>query len=182
MAHIEINNIDAHQCLPVVYWDSMEVMFPSTYFIYPATPFRDTTTMRKHHLSWNESSQSVGIALIDSQHRELIELVNKISDEVVEREQSETIQANLWGGLIQFAHEHFAFEERLMAEYDFPGMENHIMEHRKLLQQLNNLIKADLRARHKAALVSAFLTDWTEQHILYADKELGEFLATKGLG
>lgn len=62
-------------------------------------------------------------------------------------------------------------------------MESHIEEHRRLRQQLNNLIKEGLRAeRHnKAALVSAFLTDWTEQHILQADKELGEFLAAKGL-
>ncbi len=142
----------------------------------------NTTTMRKHHLTWNESRYSVGIALIDSQHQELIERANQIADGVAKRDQSEAIQEML-GGLILFACEHFAFEERLMVEHGFPDKESHIEEHRRLLQQLNNLIKADLRApRHsKEALVSAFLTDWAEQHILHDDKKLGEFLAAKGL-
>lgn len=138
--------------------------------------------MSKHHLTWNESRHSVGIALIDSQHRELIERVNKIANGVAKRDHSEPVQEML-GDLILFASEHFAVEERLMAEYGFPDMESHIEEHRRLFQQLNNLIKADLRAPrlNKAALVSAFLTDWAEQHILQADKELGEFLVAKGL-
>ena len=137
--------------------------------------------MRKHHLTWNESRHSVGIALIDSQHRELIERVNQIANGVAKRDQS-AVQEML-GGLILFAREHFAVEERLMVEYGFPDMESHIEEHRRLFQQLNNLINVDLRAPHhnKAALVSAFLTDWAEQHILQADKELGEFLVAKGL-
>lgn len=138
--------------------------------------------MRKHHLIWNESRHSVGIALIDSQHRELIERVNKIANGVAKRDHSEPVQEML-GDLILFAREHFAVEERLMVEYGFPDMESHIEEHRKLFQQLNNLIKAGLRApgNNKTALVSAFLTDWAEQHILRADKELGEFLIGKGL-
>lgn len=138
--------------------------------------------MKKHHLTWNESRHSVGIAMIDSQHREIIERINQIADSVARKNHSEVVQEIL-GRLILFTHEHFALEERLMVEHGFPDMESHIEEHRRLLQQLNNLIKEDLRAprQNKAALVSAFLTDWAEQHILQADKELGEFLAAKGL-
>lgn len=137
--------------------------------------------MNKHHLTWNESRHSVGIALIDSQHQELIGRVNKIANGIAKKDQSEAMQEML-SGLLLFVREHFAFEERLMAEYDFPEMASHIEEHRRLLQQLSNLIKADPRApRHnKAALVSAFLTDWTEQHILQDDKELGKFIIAKG--
>lgn len=138
--------------------------------------------MKKHHLTWKENRHGVGIAVIDSQHRELIERVNQIADGVAKRDQSEAVQEIL-GGTILFAREHFAFEEQLMAEYGFPDMESHIEEHRRLLQQLNNLSKEDPRAprRNKAALVSAFLTDWMDHHIHQADKELGEFLAAKGL-
>jgi hemerythrin len=139
-------------------------------------------TMKKYHLIWNESLHSVGISLIDRQHREIIEMVNQIADRVAQRDQSEAVQ-ELFEGLILFAREHFALEERLMVEHGFPDMKSHIEEHRKLFLQLNNLIKAGLRApgNNKAALVSAFLTDWAEQHILRADKELGEFLIAKGL-
>lgn len=71
--------------------------------------------MSKHHLIWNESRHSVGIALIDSQHREIIERVNQIVGGVAKRDQSEAVQEML-GGLIHFTHEHFALEERLMVE------------------------------------------------------------------
>lgn len=139
--------------------------------------------MKKHHLSWKESHHNVGIASIDSQHQELIERVNQIADAVAGRVPNEVVQEML-EGIIRFAREHFAFEEGLMAEYGFPDMERHIMEHRRHLQLLNNLTQEGLHAsRHdKAALVSAFLADWMDHHIPKADKELGEFLAAKGHG
>jgi hemerythrin len=138
--------------------------------------------MNKHYLLWNESRHSVGIALIDSQHQELIGRVNEIANGITKNDQSEALQEML-SGLLLFVSEHFAFEERLMAEYDFPEVESHIEEHHRLLQQLSNIIKANPREprQNNTALVSAFLTDWTEQHILEADKELGKFLTAKGL-
>lgn len=138
--------------------------------------------MNKYHLIWNESRYSVGIVLIDNQHQEIIARVNQISDGVAQRDQREVVQEML-GGLNLLVREHFALEKRLMMEYDFPDMESHIEDHHRLFLQLNNLIKAAMSAprQNKVALVSAFLADWAEQHILQADKELGEFLATKGL-
>lgn len=137
--------------------------------------------MKKHHLSWKENRHNVGIASIDSQHQELIERVNQIADAVAGRESNEVVQEML-EGIIRFAREHFAFEEGLMAEYGFPDMKSHIMEHRRHLQLLNNLTQEGLRAssHDRAALVAAFLADWTDHHIPKADKELGEFLAAKG--
>lgn len=148
-----------------------------------ANTLNNTATMKKHHLSWKENHHNVGIASIDSQHQELIERVNQITDAVAGREPNEVVQEML-EDIIRFAQEHFAFEEGLMAEYGFPDMESHIMEHRRHLQLLNNLSQEGLRAsRHdKVALVAAFLADWTDHHIPNADKELGEFLAAKGHG
>ena len=139
-------------------------------------------TMKKHHLTWNESRHSVGISLIDAQHREILERANKIADAVASGDRSKAVEEML-DELVLFAREHFAFEERLMAENSYPDMESHVEEHFRLLQQLNNLIKGALHtaSSSKAALASAFLTDWVERHILQADKELGEFLTAKGL-
>ena len=138
--------------------------------------------MSKHHLIWNESHHSVGIALIDNQHREMIERVNQVADGVAKRDHGDALQEML-ESIILFAIEHFAFEEQLMVEHGFPGKDKHIEEHFRLVQQLNKLIEEYLYTptKNKALLASAFLTDWAEQHILQADKELGEFLCANGL-
>lgn len=137
--------------------------------------------MHKHHLIWNESLHRVGIAAIDDQHREIIERVNLIADAVAQGDRHEASQ-EMMDDLILFACEHFALEERLMTEYGFPDLEGHIAEHLGLLQQLNNLRNAlHTPSPAKAALVSAFITDWAELHILQSDKEIGAFLAAKGM-
>jgi hemerythrin len=137
--------------------------------------------MSKHHLIWNDIHHNVGIAAIDDQHREIIQRVNLIADTVDQGNRHETVQ-EMMDDLALFTCEHFALEERLMTEYGFPDLEEHITEHLVLLQQVNNLRKA-LRtpSTAKAALVSAFLTDWAELHILQSDKEIGAFLASKGM-
>lgn len=136
--------------------------------------------MHKHHLIWNEHHR-IGITAIDDQHREIIERVNLIADAVDQSARHDAIQ-EMMDDLILFACEHFALEERLMTEYGFPDLEAHIAEHLSLLQQLNNIRNALLTPNPtKAALVSAFITDWAELHILQADKEIGAFLAARGM-
>lgn len=137
--------------------------------------------MGKHHLTWNDSLHRVGIAAIDGQHREIVARVNRISDAVGRGDRQDAVE-EMMDDLILFACEHFALEERLMTEYGFPDLESHIEEHIGLLRQVENLRNA-LRTPSpaKAALVSAFITDWAELHILQADKEIGAFLAARGL-
>ena len=138
--------------------------------------------MKKHELVWDEGRHGVGIALIDEQHRQIIDRVNQIANAVAAKAKNDALKEMLEDMLL-FACEHFAVEERLMAEHAYPDMEGHIQEHLRMYQQLNNLVKTVLRTtgRDKAALVSAYLSDWAEQHILQADKELGGFLVARGL-
>lgn len=107
----------------------------------------------------------------------MIERVNQVADGVAKQDHGDAVQETL-EGMILFAIEHFAFEEQLMVEHAFPGKDSHIEEHFKLVKQLNKLIEKYLYtpSKNKALLASAFLTDGAEQHILEADKELGEFL------
>ena len=138
--------------------------------------------MKKLELVWNEDRHGVGIALIDEQHQQIIDMVNQLANAVAAGVKTDVLKEMLEDMLL-FVCEHFAVEERLMAEHGYPDMEGHIQEHLRMYQQLNNLIKTVLRATggNRAALVSAFLTDWAEQHILQADKELGGFLVAQGV-
>lgn len=131
-------------------------------------------------LVWNEARHSVGIAAIDADHRGIVERVNRLADAAIQGN-CETAAA-LMDDLINFTRDHFAHEEHLMAEHGFADLHSHKAEHDTLLHQVHNLKQACHMAQDaKAALVAAFLTDWAEKHILEADKEIGDFLAKKGL-
>lgn len=136
--------------------------------------------MKRHNLIWNEARHSVGIAAIDEDHRGIVERVNRLAEA--------TMQGNcgsadaLVDDLVNFARAHFALEERLMAQYGFAGLQEHKAEHDALLHQVYNLKRVcHLPQADKAAIIAAFLTDWAEQHILVADKEIAAFLIRKGL-
>lgn len=137
--------------------------------------------MLRNHLVWDDASHGIGIAAIDSEHRHLIELVNRVNDMLDKQEPFENLLETL-DELLVHTEAHFAHEEQIMARHDYSGMSSHIGEHRKLQEQLRNLVR---RARLSPSLfgielVPAFLADWVVQHILHDDRKLGAFLVSRG--
>lgn len=135
---------------------------------------------RRFKLTWNKANHGTGIEAIDAEHRALFDHVNRIADAITREDcaAAETLMKEF----IQFTRDHFAHEERLMATHGFPDWQGHKAEHDAMLQKLGNLSQVcRLPRAAKEPLILAFLTDWVEKHILEADKEIGAFLASKGL-
>lgn len=137
--------------------------------------------MLRNHLVWDRQRHGVGIAVIDDEHQRMIELVNRINDLLSYGKQIESAW-NALDELLAVTEEHFAHEEEIMAQRGYPDMAGHVEEHRKLLEQVRNLIGQAQHSpsRVKVGLVSAFLADWAEQHILQEDRRLGAYLAEHG--
>lgn len=137
--------------------------------------------MKRYCLNWDDRRHCIGIAALDSQHKELVAQVNRIAHAIDKKKPVEEINA-LMDELVRLARKHFEFEEELMTEHGFPGIEAHAREHSGLLQRLANLSEV-LRTSnpHKVELVLAFITDWAELHLLQGEKVLGQFLSSKGL-
>jgi hemerythrin len=104
-------------------------------------------------LSWL-SALETGIGDIDGDHRQLIDDTNLVLAELKRGgpilELAEAMRAH--------CREHFAREERLLAEHGFAGVEAHAVEHRRLEAELDGLIAriaeagADARARRELGL------------------------------
>lgn len=138
--------------------------------------------MLKNHLVWNEHRHSVGYAAIDAEHQHIIELINAIND-ILGSGQGIDAAWQTMDELVAYTQTHFTHEERLMACHGYPDAPAHSAEHRKLLEQIGNLID---KAKHYpsqvgANLVTAFLADWAELHIVHDDRKLGGFLAAQGI-
>lgn len=131
-------------------------------------------------LAWDEK-YSIHIELIDTQHKRLFALLKNLFDEMGKDRTQEALGVII-GGLTQYAAEHFATEEKLLTQYDFPGH----LEHKKEHEAFEVKIAAFLRdfKEGKATLtmdVIKFLLSWLDQHILKIDKEYAPFLIDKGV-
>lgn len=138
--------------------------------------------MKKFHLAWDDSRHTLGIASIDDQHRGLMDMINELVDVVEHGLDAEVAHQHI-AKIIRFTEEHFAHEEGLMHQHDFPGRERHAAEHKEVLSQAVTMTEALKPGDfNRTMLVTAFLTDCVENHILREDKALVLYLLEKGLG
>lgn len=129
------------------------------------------------HLEWRDEFL-VGNAEIDGQHRELLTNINKLAAMIASEDTSGVDGVlNFLAGYVQF---HFATEERIMRELNYPLTGDHVREHQRLIQQFIRL-KGEITSGIHDPLylgfrVQLFLFDWFANHTTKTDRHLGRFI------
>ncbi len=130
-----------------------------------------------------DKSLSVGIGLIDEQHKALIKRLNDVSvaieANIGEREISKTLEF-----LAEYAVYHFSAEEKHMAEHSYPGLEAQKMKHQEFMMTLKNMendFEEEGSTRALSDSINVFLLNWLKTHIQQLDKTFGDFLSEKGV-
>lgn len=130
--------------------------------------------------AWNDQKYGTGVQAIDEQHKDLVELLNKLHRAVKEKRGMQ-VTVEILDGLIQYTAKHFAFEEELMKKTGYPGQHEHLDAHSKLVNQVLELRKKlDLNKVTITFEVLQFLSDWLNKHICGSDREFGEWFSGKG--
>lgn len=128
-------------------------------------------------IRWS-ADYDTGIASIDEQHRQLVDLVNRF-DEASRRGRGTRIMNEILNELIGYTQEHFAHEEKLMAEAGFPGLKKHQGRHRQLLQKVERLqFEFSRDGRRVTAEVRDLLEYWVKSHILNDDMAFSRHAGT----
>ena len=132
-------------------------------------------------IKW-DASFSVGVAVLDADHRDLADLINQLNGACRQRLGFEAISA-LLGRLQSHVVEHFAREEALMERLDYPGFAdhwNHHVETNSALRRIFDLGTSveDATVQHDMLL---FLKAWFTSHVLGADQKLRGFFIAKGV-
>ena len=105
------------------------------------------------HFDWTDELRT-GHALIDSDHRKLITMVNALFD-AMEKGQASDIVAKVMHNLIIYTKEHFAREEAEMMRINYAGALSHKSEHSALIRQVLDLKSTlDAGGRVNAVAVS----------------------------
>jgi hemerythrin len=132
-------------------------------------------------VQWSEAL-SVGNVGMDSEHHELVNMLNLLHGVMMAGKGKPTVRAHI-DRLIRHTETHFAHEEELMYRYAYPGRDEHTNEHRILTSQV--LIEQAKFEAGPAEVLSTevldFLRNWLSNHILTEDARLGAYLRTKGV-
>ena len=129
-----------------------------------------------------DSSLSVNVELIDSQHKELIKRISDISD-AVDSHQSPEVILNTLSFMSDYTDFHFSTEETHMRKHEYPAMDLHIKQHDEFKSMVRTMIEDFQEEGATPALgksINTYLLNWLIDHIKGIDSKFGEFLRSKG--
>ncbi|MBF8274665.1 MAG: hemerythrin [Magnetococcales bacterium] len=130
-------------------------------------------------LVWNDEL-SVGIWMADSDHQEIISLINQVLDAMAAKETDVRLSRRL-DELIVFAKQHFQREEELFVRYDYPELRSHREVHRFLENKIMSYKNAFLAGEAELSQTAFLLKDWIVLHIRGVDKKYTRFLHSRGV-
>jgi hemerythrin len=128
------------------------------------------------------AEMSVGIEVLDDDHRKLVDLINDLHDGIVAGHGTERL-GRVLDGLVSYTRTHFEHEEELFEKIGFPDAAEHIEEHRALTKMVD-----DVRERYNKGQFDAltlemmeFLKNWLREHVLGSDKKYQAHLNAAGI-
>ena len=129
---------------------------------------------------WNDT-YSVKIAIIDIQHKKLIDIINELHQAMATgkgRDQLGTILS----GLVSYTQSHFKSEEGILLSHQYPDFANHKPEHERFVQTLLDFQrKFENKELGVTIEVMGFLKDWLAKHIMGVDQKYAPYLHSKGV-
>jgi len=131
-------------------------------------------------MEWNENL-SIGIEMIDEQHRSWIVHFNAVLDAIASNQDQESIISTL-DFLSDYTKEHFSTEEQFMTDARFPGLAEHKAKHNDLERTVEDLVR-DFRedgvSQQLANAIGTLLNNWLVMHIQEMDKAYAAFSKKK---
>jgi hemerythrin-like metal-binding protein len=128
---------------------------------------------------WTEGF-SVGVVMLDEQHKYLIKVANQLIEAPKVTTNSETISWIL-SDMLKYAQVHFKSEENLLRRYGYPQLDQHITEHQAFKKQTMSFfqeITVDVSTVPNTML--NYLCEWVVEHILSSDMAYKPFLQEQG--
>ncbi|MBU1108033.1 MAG: bacteriohemerythrin [Candidatus Riflebacteria bacterium] len=129
-------------------------------------------------MEWDQSF-SIGCDIVDSQHKELICLVDQLESSLENRLVPQQLGAAL-KFIVNYTRHHFSAEEAFMETIGFDELENHKKLHNNLIKEVTDIL---LSLKHGENLNSEdlvkFLVDWVLKHVQEEDQKIGIFARKK---
>lgn len=122
---------------------------------------------------WKEI-YSIGVKELDDQHKELFNLLSRISD-------FSSIKILVLSDLVEeirnYSKLHFKTEEVLMKKYNYPKLKEHVLEHIEFVKKVESIIDESKQVLFVyTTILSDFIKSYFITHMLGTDLEFGQYL------
>lgn len=126
---------------------------------------------------WKKSYE-IGLPEIDGQHRQLVGLINELSDAMMVK-QGYKKAPEILERLLDYIQIHFSAEENLMYQMNYPELEKHREAHLDLTEKVLELSKSyDKEGALDPCELLEFMCAWLKEHMTVDDKQFGKFANT----
>jgi len=131
-------------------------------------------------IEWDDK-YSIGISIIDEQHKKLFGIINKTIYAKEHGDDTEELK-NVLEEMTQYALEHFETEEAYMIMFNYPGYEYHNEEHygfiTKTSEYFDRVVNGD---SHVSNELLEYLKQWLVNHIQVTDRQYVDCFKKNGL-
>lgn len=129
--------------------------------------------------AWKDE-YSVGVQLIDEQHKMFVGIINELYAAIQEKK-GDVVLKDIFNQLVAYTQFHFQTEERYFDEFDYEGSEEHKAAHKVLIKQVTDLQEREAEIMENPFKLVDFLEDWLIEHIMGMDKLYGPCFNQHGL-
>jgi len=130
------------------------------------------------HIEWKDEF-SVGVALIDDDHKQLLAIVNRLSD-ALEGAAPARECTRICDELIAHTLAHFGHEEGWFEATHYPRAAEHRLMHEQLKKRILDY-RGEIGQSPPPLAKFVFFTDWLAHHIVGEDKQFGAHLNGRGI-
>ena len=130
-------------------------------------------------LNW-DSNRDLGHDEIDAEHRFLLRLIVDFEEATIKGATKEELIALILE-ISKYAKFHFANEESIMAEFNYPDQSHHAHLHNELIAEVTEKLIQFRRDEVEPDVMFEFLLNWFALHTSHEDKELVNFIHGLGL-
>ena len=134
----------------------------------------------KEFVQWKDE-YSVGIELIDNDHKKLIALINDL-ETAVHYNAGDEFERKALNAMVDYTQTHFKLEEDLMQEHDYPDFEAHKGQHDQMISNVEVYLSDYDKHGHKVlGKIAEYLKLWLIEHINGTDRKYVPHLHAKGV-
>jgi hemerythrin len=128
---------------------------------------------------WDEGFR-LGIPKIDEEHAIFLNILNSLEDAVVHGREKQEVGKAI-NELMLYAYHHFAGEEKLLRDHEYPDYERHMKIHEAATAKILELADTYQANSSTARELILVLTDWLIKHIQGTDKKYAPYIIAKGV-
>jgi hemerythrin len=122
------------------------------------------------HLQWKDSYK-IGDAEIDAQHQHFFDLANNF---LAAKDKIQLTHCAM--AIYKHTRIHFNYEEKLMRQVCYPGLQDHLDWHNQMISHLNTISAAIAGDTMRTLDLVSVIEDWALNHIPVHDADLIQYL------